>query len=147
LYVLIYDSASGNLLRPGSYDDPNADYVWEDDKIRMTRDQARTFASGPTCRIMAPPTQIDGSTAPTLKPDHARILLIYHAAAEWARRGGKRDPKPFETKEHELAWGKDGTGDIGIVGALKASNPFLGMMAYAQRGFTGYAYIATVRGY
>jgi len=150
LYVLIYTSATGDFLRPGSWDDPGADYVWEDDKIRMTRGTARVFPSTvPYARYMAPPGQIDGvPTEPTLKPDHARVLLVYHAAAEWARRGGKRDPGPFERKEHELAWGKDGTGDIGILGALKASNPFKGMEAFGQsRSVTGFAYLTYPRGY
>ena len=148
LYALIYTSATGDFLRPGSWDDPGADYVWEDDKIRMTRGAARVFPSSvPYSRHMAPPAQVTSSVAPTLKPDHARVLLVYHAAAEWARRGGKRDPTPFENKEHQLAWGKDGTGDIGILGALKMANPFKGGEAFAQARNFNPAYLTYPRGY
>ena len=149
LYALVYTSATGDFLRPGSWDDPGADYVWEDDKIRMTRGTARVFPSTvPYARYVAPATVMDGTTAPTLKPDDARVLCVYYAVAEWARRGGKRDPSPFEAKMQQLAWGLPGTGDIGIIGTIKAANPFKGMEAFGQsQSVRGYAYLTYPRGY
>lgn len=149
LYVLVYTSATGDFMRPGSWDDPGADYVWEGSRIRMTRGATRAFPSTvPYSRHIAPATVMDGSTAPTLKPDDARILCVYYAVAEWARRGGKRDASPFERKMQELAWGVPGSGDVGIVGTCKLENPFKGMEAFGQtQGLTGFAYLTYPRGY
>lgn len=148
LYVLVYTSATGDFLRPGSWDDPQADYVWEGSQIRMTRGAARVFPSTvPYARYVAPATVMDGSTAPTLLPTDARILCVYYAAAEWARRGLKREARAFEEKMNELAWGTPGTGDIGIIGALKMANPFKGMEGFAQTRSFNPAFLTYPRGY
>ena len=147
LWKMLYASATGDFLRPGSYDDPNADYVDEGGTIRIPRGGTRTWAGGPFARYIITPVALDGSVAPTLTPDHARILMVYHAVAEWARQGGMRDPAVYETKELHLAWGVPGTGDVGILGALKLRNPFSGMEAYAQPGRTMLSYLATRDGY
>lgn len=127
LYVEIFDSATGRLLIPTAYWDAAGDYVWEGDNIRMARGRSRSFT--PYARIIAPPTVIDGSTQPTLVPDYARILLVYRAVAQWALRGGLRDPKPFEEMEYKKAWGDMQTGEVGIIPSLKSANPFLGQTA------------------
>lgn len=126
LAVEIYDALAGRLLKNGAFWDSSADYVWEGTKIRFPRGVTKTFSGGPYARYILPPTAISASIAPTLKPDHARLLIVYRAAALWASRGGMRDPTPYYAAE-KLYWlGDFGTGDVGLLGALKNQNPFLG---------------------
>ena len=142
LWYIVYTSSTGDFMRPGSYDDPGADYVPEGSKIRMTRGKTRTFSSGPFVRYVAPGGDVDGSTAPTLLPTHARLLCVYHAVAEYMRQGGYGDPAPFEAKEFALAWGDPRMpGDVGLLGALKLANPFAGMAAFAQPSATMFSLI------
>ena len=142
LRYIIYTSATGDFMRPGSYDDPSADFVDEGSKIRMTRGATRTFSSGPFARYVAPTGDLDGSTAPTLLPTDARLLCVYHAVAEYMRQGGYGDPEPFERKEFTLAWGDPRSpGDLGIIGALKCQSPFHGMAAFAHPGLSTFQYI------
>jgi len=150
LAVEIYDTnPNGRLLRPGAYWDAGADYVWEGNQIRIPLGKTKTWSSGPYARYVAEPGDIDGSTAPTLQPDYARILLVDHAVALWAERGGMRDPTPFWLRERKRTWGDPQTpGDIGIVGALKLQNPFLGSMATGnQSTLTGLDILNTGSGY
>lgn len=149
LAVELYDRLNGRLLRAGAYWDVGADYVWEGTKIRFPGNKAKTFTSGPYLRYVAPPTTIDGSTAPTLQPDNARTLLVAHAVGLWAERGGMRDPSVFWTRERKMAWGDpEVPGDVGIVGALKLQNPWLGTMATGnQSTLTGLDVLDTGSGY
>jgi len=148
LAVEIYSSATGNLLRPGPYWDANADYVWEGAKIRIPRGKTKTWSGGPVARYITPSGVIDGSTAPTLTPTHARLLLVYRACATWARRGGMRDPRPFLAAEQELWYGDPNAGRIGLLGALKMQNPFYGSAAYsAGEELTGVEHVDTGSGY
>lgn len=127
LAVEVYD-ASYRLLKPGAFWDPSADYVWEGTLIRFPRAIARQQAY--YARWIAPPGIIDASTAPTLVPAHTRLLLVYRAAGEWANRGGMRDPAPFIQMENRYWLGNPETGDLGVLGALKMQNPWLGGAAY-----------------
>lgn len=128
--VEIYTADGGDLMLPGAYDDPEADYVWEGDAIRMTRGRTRTFANGPVARWVAPPGAIDGSTAPTLLPDFARVLLVYRACILWASRGGMRDPTVYRALEAQAWYGDPNRGEHGILGMLKMANPMAGAAAY-----------------
>jgi hypothetical protein len=149
LAVEVYDSLNGRLLRPCSYWDRGGDYVWEGNRIRMPGSVAKTFSGGPYVRYIAEPTDLEGSTAPTLMPDHARVLIVAHAVTTWAGRGGMRDARPFKEAEKSLAWGDpDRPGDIGIIGALKLQNPFLGSTATSSRALvSGLQAIDTGAGY
>jgi hypothetical protein len=82
-------------------------------------------------------------------PDHARVLIVAHAVTTWAGRGGMRDARPFKEAEKSLAWGDpDRPGDIGIIGALKLQNPFLGATATSSRALvSGLQAIDTGSGY
>ena len=146
LRVEIYDALNGVLLKPCTYWDPAGDYVWEGSRIRWPQNRTRTFAAGgPYARIIAPPAAIDGSTASTILPDFARILLVYRAVAEWANRGGLRDPAPFKQMEKD-AWysPSDGTG---ILVQLKSQNPFQGAAAFGSSEIAVTSNLATVQGY
>lgn len=133
LAVEVYDALNtARLMKPCTYWDPNGDYVWEGDHIRFSQGQSQTFANGPYARWVNPPDVLDASHAPTLVPAHCRLLLVYRAVADWANRGGFRDPKPFYEMETRFWFGDPQRGDVGVLGALKTQNPFLGATAFAE---------------
>ena len=145
LRVEIYDAPNGVLLKPCTYWDASGDYVWESSKIRWPQNRTRTFtAGGPYARTITAPTVIDGSTAPTLLPDFARVLLVYRAVAEWANRGGLRDPRPFYEME-DRAWYNPANG-TGILVQLKQQNPFQGAAAWGSADIAVTANLATLDG-
>ena len=130
LAVVVYAKKDGRILRPGTYWDSAADYVWEGDKIRFARGKTKDFTDGPFARFITPPGEISASIEPTLKPKRARILLVYHAVALWASRGGIRNPQTYFDLE-ERAWvGRPEIGDYGLLGQLKLQNPFGGLEAF-----------------
>ena len=134
LSVVVYAKKDGRPLRPGTYWDSAADYVWEGDKIRFARGKTKAFSDGPYARFITPPDDIAALVEPTLKPKRARVLLVYHAVALWATRGGIRDPQPFFDLE-ERAWvGRPEIGDYGLLGQLKMQNPFQGVEAFGAQG-------------
>jgi hypothetical protein len=144
LAVELYESSTGRFLAPGWYPDPSADYVWEGNKVRAVRGGTRT---APFCRYVVPPTVIDGSTPPTLTPDHARVLCVYRAAILWATRGDMRDATRFRTLEKEAWIGNPELGDVGILGWMKGQNPFYGMSAIPGQALEGLAYLNQVAPY
>lgn len=140
LKLELYDSATGRLLRPGAYWDSNADYTLEGTKIRRPRGGTHTYASGPYCRYIATPSDIDGSTEPTLVPVPARQLLVWHACGDWARRPGSLvSYKPFQEAEDRL-W-------MQVMTNLKSADGFLGSMAIAASGGGTFTTLNTVDGY
>lgn len=139
LYVEVYDAQNGRILQPGAYFDSNADYVWEGTRLRIPKGQTKTFDSGPYVRYIASPSDISGSTEPTLVPASARMLLVYRAAREWAMQGGYRDPSVYERAEDRL-WGD-------LLTTLKSANPFYGMAAVPAQAVDSFTYLATVNGY
>lgn len=138
---------NGQLLVPCSAW-VSGDYIWEGSRIRMPAYSTSSFPTGvPYARYITPPGVIDGSTAPTLLPDHAREILVYDAAAMWARSGVLRDPRFFEAERDRLAWG-DGVRNPGIIGALKLQNPFMGETAFPGVGaVTTKQYLAEITNY
>jgi len=146
LAVEVYDSLTGRLLRPGTYWDSNADYVWESTQIRIPLGATKSFAAGPYARYVATPGDLTAASGPTLVPAHARMLLVYRSVAEWARQGGYRNPGPFEAMELRLWAGVPGSGDIGIMGALKTQNPFYGATAIPAQGSVTFATLSTCDG-
>lgn len=131
----IYARKNGDLLVPGAYWDPHADYVQEGAIIRMTRGRARVFADGPYARYVTPPGVIDAETDSTIQPPFARRVLVYHALALWAARGGYQDPAVWEAREQQALFGNPLIpGDIGILGQLKTQNFASGLAAHAQAG-------------
>lgn len=130
LAVEVYDTLDGHLLKPSSFFDPNGDLVWEGDHIRFPQGQQQTFSNGPYARYVSPPGAIDANTQPTLVPAHCRLLLVYRAAAEWAERGGFRDPSPWYRLEKKFWFGDASSGDVGALGALKNQHLFMGAAAY-----------------
>lgn len=131
LAVEVYDTKAGRLLKNGAYWDASADYVWESHRIRFPQGALKTFANGPYARYIVPPVAVSAAVAPTLLPAHARLLVVYRAAALWATRGGMRDPSPYYEAERRFWLGDFSTGDVGLLGALKGQNPFLGGAAYS----------------
>lgn len=130
LYVELYDSANGRLLRPGAYFDKSADYVWEGVRIRFPGNISRSYANGPYARYITPPDVIAAATAPTLVPAHARIAIVYHALVLWATMAGLRDARPYQEAEQRFLWGDPQNGTPGVIIALKTQNPFAGAAAY-----------------
>ena len=116
----IRSSRTGSLLIPGAESDPGADFVQEGQTIRFTNYRARTFDDGPYARYAPTPPDISASQEPTLKPNQARVLILYKALDLWATKGGYRDPTPFRNMFRILAFGDPETpGDVGIIGALR----------------------------
>lgn len=132
LAVEVYDTKAGRLLKNGAYWDASSDYVWEGHQIRFPQGALKTFSNGPYARYVLPPTTVSASVEPTLLPVHARLLAVYRAAALWASRGGMRDPAPYYEAERRMWLGDFASGDVGLLGALKMQNPFLGAAAYSQ---------------
>ena len=132
LAVEVYDTKAGRLLKNGAYWDASADMVWEGVRIRFPRGVTKTFANGPYARYIAPPGTLSAAVEPTLVPKHTRLLLVYRAVAEWANRGGMRDPTPYYDLERRFWMGDFSTGDVGVLGALKTQSPFLGAAAYSS---------------
>ncbi len=133
LAVVIYAKKDGRILRPGTYWDNAADYVWEGDRIRFARGKVKAFSDGPYARFITPPGEISGSIEPTLKPKRARALLVYRAVALWATRGGIRDPQPYFDMEERTWVGRPEVGDYGLLGQLKMQNPFQGLEAFGAQ--------------
>lgn len=119
----------GNLLRPGTEWDRNADYTWEGDKIRIPNGKTKTFSDGPYARYMVGPGTISASVEPTLKPISINVLLVATAAALWADRGGMKDPQPF-LRMAQQHWAGDGSTQFGIYGMLSTQDAFRGMEAF-----------------
>ena len=101
-HIEIRETRSGRLLIPTA-DFGSGDYVMEGDRIRIPNGKTKTFNSGPYARFVTPPSNISAAVQPTLKPANARILIVLHAAVEWANQGGLRDPGPWAQQEAE-AW-------------------------------------------
>lgn len=111
----------GAVLSPGADFSDYADYVWEGDLIRMPNGRTRTFPNGLYARYSVMPTDLDGSTAPTLQPPWARILVVYGAAEDWATIF-QRDPSPYARLYQREAFGDPmSAGEVGIIGALKSA--------------------------
>ncbi len=118
----IYPTLKAQPMRCGAFWDGSADYCLEGTKtIRMTVNRTRSFSAGPYARyVRADVPAISASQAPTIKPDRARALIVFRAAALWAARGGKRDPLPYETEYTRAAWGNPLTGSVGLIPTEKA---------------------------
>jgi len=146
--VEIYESKTGRLLRQGPYWDPNADYVWEGDLIRIPDGKTKSWGDGPYARYVSAPTVIAAATEPTLLPKAVRVLLVPEACGIWATRGGMRDPRPFFEMANRIWYGNPAMGDHGILGMLKGETAFGGSEAYAAGGeISGLEFIDTGSGY
>lgn len=125
--VVLRESRTGQLLYPGpEWDRNNTDFVIEGDKIRWTDNQQRTFSDGPYAWYISAPGDIDADTEPTIKPAEARILIGWRALELWARRGRMRDPAPYSEEWTKGLWGEPGTGEAGLIAALKTQFQFQG---------------------
>ena len=120
-HVEVRSRRNGELLRPGPDWDPNSDYVPEGQTIRIPDGRTRTFTNGPYARYVKVPGALDGSTAPVLKPEFCRLLLVPQACYYYATSGGYRDPAPYLLMAQKLWAGHPNIpGDTGFLGALKA---------------------------
>lgn len=117
--ILVMRSLIGDPLIEGAYDDPAADYTLEGTTgIRITAN--RTYSGdAPYVRYMAKPGDITDAIQPTLKPVDALDAVVWKAAALWARRGGFRDPRPYEEQADRILWGNAQTGEPGLIPAYK----------------------------
>lgn len=139
LAVLVLSSPTGTVLNPGPYWSSEHDYVLESGQIRMTLGRARTFADGPYARFVTAPAAITESVTSTIKPVELRQIIVYHACALDAMRGGMDDPAPYEKMAQWAAWGNPNLpGDVGMIGALKAQDTMGGLAARA--GGSGFKY-------
>lgn len=133
--VEIYDNLSRPPLRPGTFWSKAGDYVQEGDHVRMPGNKARTFGDGfPKSRHINPPGLIASGTAPTLKPDDARELIVFKALILWANRGGRRDPRPYQDDWNRAWFGDPNTGEMGWLYVLKGMDPFGGVQAHDGGG-------------
>ena len=132
-HVELRKSPTGALMIPGAEWDHGADFVVQQNKIRFPGSKAKAFTDGPYARYVAVPGDLDADNEPVGAPEGVRILYCYRAVAMWARRGGLRDPRPFEEEEARLAWGDPQlAGDLGMIGALKQQYAFQGSEAFGQ---------------
>ena len=143
----IRESRNGRLLVPGAEWDPASDFIPDGKKIRFPGGITKQFASGPFARYVKTPTFIDASTEPTLQPPQARLLVVYHAAGEWAARGGLRDPQPYWDLENRAAFGDPLHGQVGLVGALKQSAFLIGAAGVPSGMGDWWRHISTGEGY
>lgn len=95
-HIELRESPTGAMIPPASsWDNTTLGYLFEAEKIRWPGQKTRTFADGPYCRFITMPGVLDGSTAPTLKPEFARELIVYDACERAAIRSGGIDPAPY----------------------------------------------------
>lgn len=95
-HIELRESKTGAMIPPASeWDTTTTGYLFEAEKIRWPGQKTRTFADGPYCRFVTMPGVLDGSTAPTLKPEFARELLVYGACSSLASICGE-DPSRFD---------------------------------------------------
>lgn len=148
LAIQVFDGLNGNLILPGTNWDDSSRYLWEGDHIRWPRDASRTFGDGPYARyVRQPAAALSAAATMTLKPDYARILLVYRTLAKWASIGDLRDPTVWERKEREAWMGNPSNpADVGILGTLKLQNPFYGAAAYSGSDAWGLDYLHTLNG-
>jgi len=129
-------SPTGRLMFPGPEWDGSSDYVMDKVGIRFPNQKTKLFSNGPWARYVPMPDIIDVSHQPTLSPTWARILIVHRSCILWARRGGLRDPRPFEDNENEAWFGRpDGT-QIGILGQLRQKYFGQGSAAMPQGSVT-----------
>lgn len=94
----------------------SSEYVQEGRTVRVRHGKrASLFA-----RFVAAPGAIDAQNEPSLQPERARILVVYHACALEASRGGMKDPAPFLALAQKT-WIGDPLvpGDVGLLEALQ----------------------------
>lgn len=132
----VRDGRRGPVLIPGSEFDDWADFTIEASGtvLRVPSGRTRSFPNGLWVRCIPAPGVIDGTHDPTLLPKQARLLIVYQAAADWARLGGLRDPAPYLQKLQAAAWGDPmNPGDVGIIGSLKTMYFGQGSSSTAQQ--------------
>lgn len=127
-------SPTGALMIPGPEWDQGADFVPFGQSIRFPGQKAKTFTDGPWARYVPTPAELDGTHAPTLMPVLARLLLPPTAAAIYARRGGLRDPAPYEEKANKIWFGDPAKGNYGLLGALRQQTFLKGSEAIPASG-------------
>jgi len=98
----VYATAGGHELHASSWD-ATGDFVVEGDRIRMPRNEAVTFDSGPYARFVRADNTISASSEPILKPPPARMLIVLKAAIKFAGIGSLRDPQPWQ-EEYDAAF-------------------------------------------
>lgn len=129
------ESRTGPVMLPCADWDTQGDYLFEGTLIRFPSAKQRTFADGPYCRGIVPPTQISASVQPVLRPAFARILIVYRALQLWCARGGLRDPSPFKQLEDQAWYGDPMKGNYGILGMFQKQAMLQG--AAAQGAYEG----------
>jgi hypothetical protein len=115
----IFPTERGSMpLRAGAPWDRTADFSWQGENV-IALAAPRVFADGPWAYYTPRPADIDAVTEPVLLPLEARLLLVYHALAQWAHEGGLENPEIYEDLSDSLWLGKR-PGDFGLLGQLKA---------------------------
>lgn len=148
LAIQIFDAPNGSLILPGTYWDDNSRYVWEGDHLRWPGSATRTFSDGPYARyIRQPSAALSAAATMTLKPDYARILVVYRTLIKWSSIGDLRNAEVWERRETQAWVGNVNTpGDVGILGTLKLQNPFYGAAAHSGGSLYGLDYLHTLEG-
>lgn len=115
-------SPTGRLMIPGPEWDMAADFVPNGQAIRFPGQKLKLFTNGPWARYVKTPGEISsggGANEPTLLPVMARMLLPATAAAMFSRRGGLRDPAPYEAMANRIWYGDPDRGHYGLLYALR----------------------------
>lgn len=136
-YAELRDGQDGRVLWSGPDWSSSADFVFEGNQIIFPNAVTRTFSGtgGLYARYIRTPTTISAAVEPTLRPDWARILIVYDATKEWAGQGGLRDSSVWAQKfQHTWAGDPAILGDVGVLGALKTQLRYPGIDPFRRRG-------------
>lgn len=136
-YAELRDGHEGPVLYQGPNWSHTADFTLRGNVILFPPNfRSREFSGfGLFAWYVPSPSTISASVEPTLKPEWARILMVYDAVKEWAGQGGLRDPSIWAQKfQHTWAGDPAISGDVGIMGALKTQFRNPGIDGLRRRG-------------
>ncbi len=127
-HLELRDGRNGPVLVPCTdWDDVTDGYLLEGLTIRFPNNRSRTFTNGLWAKYTATPSAISAISAPTMKPEHGRMAIVYSAAEEFALSGGAVDSAPYQALLQRFLFGDPlNPGDIGLIGQLKTQRFFQG---------------------
>lgn len=128
-HLELYDGdPNGVPILPVSYGDNSWDgYVLDGQTIRWPGGRTRLFPRGLHARYNRVPAAISDASEPSLKPDDARLAVVYSAAVEFAHQGGAMDPAPYVSLLNMCLYGdRTMPGDVGILGRLETQAKWRG---------------------